>query len=37
MKHKLHGTTPIEQTDCSSLGLNAANGQLGNVLADYLT
>ena len=37
MKHKLHGTTPIEQKNCSSLRLNAANGQLGNVFADYLT
>lgn len=37
MKHKLHGTTPIERTSRSSLGLNAANGQLGNVLADFLT
>ena len=37
MKHKLHGTTPIEQTGCSSLCLNAADGQLGNVFADFLT
>ncbi len=37
MKHKLHGTTPIERTNRSSQSLNAANGQLGNVLAKDLT
>ena len=26
MKHKLHGTTPIEHTQCPTRCLNAANG-----------
>ena len=39
MKHKLHGTTPIERIMRSTRCLNAANepfGQLGNVFTSRL-